>query len=100
MLYGKYADGSIWAPREDRPRLFENRDEVLEEYIRNIFKAYGKEYVPSKCDDPKNDRPLPVVSTDTGPTADVRLHPEPVVGKDSRSGLSAAGNSGKLSRKE
>ena len=68
MLYGKYADGSIRAPRKDRPRLFENRDEVLEEYRRNIFKASGKEYFPAKnLDDPDDDP----VAADPGPVGTV-----------------------------
>ena len=68
MLYGKYADGSIRAPRKDRPRLFENRDEVLEEYRRNIFKASGKEYFPAKnLDDPDDDP----VAADHGPAGTV-----------------------------
>ena len=48
LLYGKYADGSIRAQRKDRERLFKNRDKVLEEYRRNIFKACGTEYFPAK----------------------------------------------------
>ena len=68
MLYGMYADGSIRAPRKDRPRLFENRDEVLEEYRRNIFKASGKEYFPAKnLDDPDDDP----VAADPGPVGTV-----------------------------
>lgn len=48
MLYGKYADGSIRAPRKDRPKLFENRDEVLAEHRKNIYRAFGKEYIPEE----------------------------------------------------
>ena len=70
MLYGRYADGSVWAPRGDGPRLLEDMDEVLEEYVRNIFRAYGREYSPSE------DRiPAPPPSGDTG-RMDVRLHPD------------------------
>lgn len=68
MLYGKYADGSIRAPRKDRPRLFENRDEVLEEYRRNIFKALGAEYFPAEDPDDSDDYP---VAADPGPVGTV-----------------------------
>lgn len=91
MLYGKYADGSIWAPRGDGPRLLEDMNEVLEEYVRNIFRAYGREYSPSE-----DWISVPTPSVDTG-LMDVRLHPDTPFLCYGRTGHGASRRSGGLS---